>query len=211
MKLEKSTTILQNEFLDLIAHAESLRQYIEKHNDNELITKIKESFLDSDRISLSRAREIAREIGLEDYLDRVIDTFYIDPATQEQDVLNNGAIPTPEGLKNIYYTKLSKHLENYLPHGKIEFCPLYSHKYALYLWEPIIDQSDSIKRTRKKKIRYNRIFMAEFDIIKKGNGQRTVYVTTYKPKFMHLFAGEVKDISRKFGYTPKIEFTYGFK
>ncbi len=101
-----ATEIPIGEMKDLIALSESHRQYEEERKDNSKINKFLKG--GEEIISLSRALEIGNEMNLREYMLKVIESRYIPEEIKLKDVEEFKAIPSIEGLAEIYKIGLLK-------------------------------------------------------------------------------------------------------
>lgn len=104
-----STEISEGELRDIIALAESMRQYDNSKSDLSLLP----SYLKSPELTLSTALQVGEEMGLDSYIQKAIDSRYVPNEIQIADLTELEARPTEKGLIKIYQDEMLKALAEF--------------------------------------------------------------------------------------------------
>jgi hypothetical protein len=101
--------ISESELRDIIALAESLRQYDISRNDIKRLP----SYDTHASFTLSTALDIGKQVGLDGYVEKAINSRYISNDVKISDLRAHQAVPTNSAVSRTYYNELRKILTNF--------------------------------------------------------------------------------------------------
>lgn len=180
------TRISEGELRDIIALAESLRQYDVSRND---VTRIPLYDPHTD-FTLSTAVDIGKQIGLDGYVERAINSRYVSNETKISDLKEHQATPTVDGYVRIYRNELSKALVDF-PGDKVIFTDL-SKNYSKDVRKFLVQQDS------KKGFFHKKSTLADFQFDLSG---LELFIVIYDPLFLRTCSSTLKKLKDKLNHS----------
>ncbi len=111
----------EKEFLDLIALADSLRQFDERKGDKAVLDAVEGTLVHEGNFPVSVAYEVAQSLGISaDYMERAIALRYPTVEQQFADIYDHGAIPSFGAIIKTYGNVLIDSVRSSLPTDKFD-------------------------------------------------------------------------------------------
>lgn len=191
-----STKISEGELMDLIASMESMRQYDASLNN---VTRLPS--YDTRSLTLSTAIDIAKQIGLEDYAQKAIDSRYIPNKVQIQDLKKFGAKPNLANITEIYVWALKSSFvgfpgDNISINKKIESrdssTSISVARFIDYIGKNLFGKN--IKKIREEGLARLFFMIKDFDDINSGG----VRINLYNPIVLRACENVLGELDRSF-------------
>ncbi|MEK6970015.1 MAG: hypothetical protein AABW48_06335 [Nanoarchaeota archaeon] len=213
LKSEKSLS--ERECLDLIAHADALRQFDERKDDGSIFEGVEQLLVHGGDYPVTVAYEIAQSLGIPaSYVEQAIDLHYPSADTQLQDIEEHGAVPTFLTIVNTYLKKLERQLQDDLPQNKIKQDVVHD-KYNPR-WASATFVKVSTHQTKKSFLgwQWNKSLRTEIKLAycsfrvywenKTGKDKFNLTVDLYDPLFLRICGSTLKELNQHF--QPQIEY-----
>lgn len=215
-KLEQSEThdqirtFSESEFLELIAHADSLMRFDKRMEDRELTKEALKTSSSDNQIPLSTLYEAAKDVDIPfRYIDRALSIRSLSLEEQIKDIGRYGVIPSVVGAAKTYRNSLLGALKSSFPENNFLATELLGgeHHPDIYFLE--VTEKEEVKRSLRSFFR-ERSFLVEYEeslahleftseiggFAPKGKFNLDILVK--KPKFLHACGNTLKKLSEEF-------------
>lgn len=192
-KSEKSLS--KRECLDLIAHADALRQFDERKDDGSVLGGVEQLPAHRGDYPITVAYEIAQSLGIPaSYVERAIDLHYPSADTQLQDIKEHGAVPNHEIIMNTYSRQLTKCLQQHLPQDKI--------KNKSKSWENRTFIRNLTRQTKRSFLswQWNKVLRKEIELaeLEFYFYTKELKVDLYDPIFLRICGNTLRELNQHF-------------
>lgn len=205
---EKSLSV--TEFTELIALADSLRQYDERKRAISPEESLSER-IGGGGYSVGTAYEVAQELGIDaDHMKRAEHILFPTAEMQLADITDVRAIPSMSAIRETYRTSLLNELQQYLP-WTIIVNPTRVHSSDILFCK---EERELVVRNRfwRKEQRQERILFRNLAFFDFWNGEvkPRLKITIYNPIFLRACGKKLKELCRHFEPALSVKIGYDY-